>query len=333
MNEKIRFGIIGCSSIAKRSVIPALIESKNAKLEFVGSRTKDKAEKIANEFGCEKFGNYEQVLDSKDVDAVYISLPIALHEEWCIKSALAKKHILCEKSFSTSFQSTKNILDVCETNKVRIMEGIMVRFHPRTKKILEMVKEKTIGNIFSFSGNYGFPPVSFNDIRYNKSLGGGVLNETGCYPICICRSVFNEEPIGVFSNLYFDEELKIDIKGNVLLLFQNSKIGQISFSFDNFYQANYKIWGDKGILETSRAFSIPPNLDSTIIFENEENKKNITVNAANHFTLMIDEFSKEISSHNNKTEFEEELLKQAQIMEAVRISNKENRFVFINEVK
>lgn len=334
MSEKIRFGIIGCSSIAKRSVIPAFIEAENAELEFVGSRTKEKAEKIASEFRCKKFGSYEEVIDSKDVDAVYISLPIALHEEWCIKSALAKKHVLCEKSFSTSFKSTKDILDACETSNVRIMEGFMFRFHPRTQKILEMIREETIGDVFSFSGSYGFPPTSFEDIRYDKNLGGGVLNETGCYPICACRAVFNEEPIGVFSNLHFDEHPMVDIKGSALLLFEDSKIGQISFSFDSFYQANYKIWGTKGILETSRAFAIPPNLDSTIILENGENEKNIVVNAANHFTLMIDDFSKELLSHsNNKTKFEDELLRQARVMEAIRISNSKNRFVFINEVK
>ena len=49
---------------------------------------------------------------------------------------------------------------------------------------------------------------------------------------------------------------------------------------------------------------------------------------------MIDDFSKELSSHsNNKIKFEDELLRQARVMETVRISNTENRFVFINEVK
>jgi dTDP-3,4-didehydro-2,6-dideoxy-alpha-D-glucose 3-reductase len=334
MNNKIRFGIIGCSSIAERSVIPAILESNNAELEFVGSRSNEKAKKIADKFGCKKFGSYDKLLNDKNIDTVYISLPIGLHEEWCIKAANAKKHILCEKSFSTSFNSTKKILDLCKTNDVRVMEGFMVRFHPRTQKILEMIKNKTIGEIFSYSGNYGFLPVTFDNIRYNKTLGGGVLNETGCYPILMCRIIFDEEPIGVFSNINFDKKLQVDIKGQVLLQFQNSKIGQTSFSFDSFYQANSKIWGKKGILETSRAFSIPPTLNSTIILRNEEGEKEITVQFADHFRLMIEEFSKEIlSNSNNKIRFEDELLSQARVLEAIRISNNENRFVFISEVK
>jgi len=334
MKNKMRFGIIGCSSIAERSVIPAILKSNNAELEFIGSRSNDKAKKIADKFGCKKFGNYDDLLNDKNVEIVYISLPIGLHEEWCIKAANAKKHILCEKSFSISFDSTKKILNLCKTNDVRIMEGFMVRFHPRTKKILEMVKDNSIGEIFSYYGTYGFPPVTFDNIRYSKKLGGGVLNETGCYPILMCRIIFDEEPIGVFSNINYDKNLEVDIKGHVILQFKNSKIGQTSFSFDNFYQANSKIWGKKGILETTRAFSIPPNLNSTITLKNEKEEKEILIHPADHFMLMIDEFSKEIlSNNNNKNKFEGEILNQSRVLEAIRISNNENRFVFINEVK
>ena len=333
MNRKIKFGIIGCSNIADRAVIPAIIESKNAELVILGSRSIEKAKNFANKFDCTKFGTYEDVLNDIEVDVVYVSLPIALHQEWCKKAAIAKKHIICEKSFSDSLESTKKVLEICKDNNIRIMEGFMVRFHPRTQKILEVIKEKTIGKIFSFFGNYGFPPTSFEDIRYNKKLGGGVLNETGCYPVMMCRTIFNEEPIGLFSNLYFDEKLDVDIKGSVLMLFENSKIGQITFSFDSSYQANYRIWGDKGILETERAYSIPPTLESNITIQNTKNKKTIKIDAANQFKIMIEEFSKEIlEEYDNREKFENEILKQAQVMEAIRISNKENRFVFINEV-
>lgn len=333
MSKKIKFGIIGCSNIAERSVIPAIIESKNAEVVTIGSRSIEKAKNFASKFDCTKFGTYDDVINDVEVDAVYISLPIALHQEWCKKAAIVKKHIICEKSFSDSLESTMKVLDICKANNIRIMEGFMVRFHPRTKKILEIIKEKTIGNVFSFLGNYGFPHTSFEDIRYNRNLGGGVLNETGCYPVIMCRTIFDEEPVGVFSNLYFDKKLDVDTKGAIIMLFQNSKIGQMTFSFDSSYQANYRIWGDKGILETERAYSIPPTLESKITIQNTDNKEVISIDAANQFKLMIEEFSKEIlEEHNDRKKFEDEILKQAKVMEAIRISNKENRFVFINEV-
>ena len=51
--KSLKFGIIGCSRIAKRSVIPAIIKSNFAELEIIGSRSSDKAKEFAKEFNCE----------------------------------------------------------------------------------------------------------------------------------------------------------------------------------------------------------------------------------------------------------------------------------------
>ena len=149
--EKIRIGIIGCSSIAKSSTIPAILKSENTHLEHIGSRSKEKAKDYSNEFNCKKFGSYDDVINDKNVDAVYISTPIGTHEEWVIKSAVAGKHILCEKSSVISFLSAKKITKLCNENNVRLMEGFMFRFHPSHKKVREFISNKTLGQIFSFN--------------------------------------------------------------------------------------------------------------------------------------------------------------------------------------
>jgi len=110
MKRKIRFGIIGCSRIADSSTIPAILESQYAEIEFIGSRTTTKAKKFAKKFGCKKFGDYKDVLNDDRVDAVYISVPVGLHEKWSIHAAKAGKHILCEKSSTNSYESAKRMV-------------------------------------------------------------------------------------------------------------------------------------------------------------------------------------------------------------------------------
>ncbi|NDF36064.1 MAG: gfo/Idh/MocA family oxidoreductase, partial [Nitrosopumilaceae archaeon] len=114
MIKKLRFGVIGCSRIASSSTVPAILESQFASLEHVGSRDKNKAESFAKKFHCEKFGSYQDVLSDNSVDAVYISLPIGLHEEWVIKAAKAGKHILCEKSSTISYKSAQKMVQICQ---------------------------------------------------------------------------------------------------------------------------------------------------------------------------------------------------------------------------
>ena len=114
--EPLKFGIIGCSRIAKRSVIPAIIKSEFAELEIIGSRSTDKAKEFASEFNCKKFGTYENVISDDSVDAIYISTPIGTHEEWSIKASEAGKHVYVEKSSAANFDSAQKLADdVMET--------------------------------------------------------------------------------------------------------------------------------------------------------------------------------------------------------------------------
>ena len=79
--SKVNFGIIGCSSVASRRFIPALLQSQYANLEMIGSRDSQKAEAFADKFKCIKHGTYKDVITDPDIDVVYISTPITLRDE------------------------------------------------------------------------------------------------------------------------------------------------------------------------------------------------------------------------------------------------------------
>lgn len=332
MTKKIKFGIIGCSRISNLSTIPAILESPYAELEFIGSRSVSKAKKFAAKFGCKKYGKYDDVLKDNKVDAVYISLPVGLHEKWIIRSAKSGKHILCEKSSTDSYKSAKRIVLESKRNNVRLMEAFMFRFHPSIQKVSELIKNKKIGKIFSFQSRYGFPAISKNDIRYKKKLGGGILNDAGCYPICASRIIFKAEPEYVNCILINDNKNKIDKFASIFLTFKDGKVAQMNVGYGLFYQSIYEVWGSQGMLSLSRAYNIPTNMSASLKINSEKNIE-MNIKPVNHFKLMIDEFSKEIlGTHKSKLNFEEDLLKQARIMEAARRSSREKRIVKISEI-
>ena len=153
---RLKFGIIGCSRIAKRSVIPAILESEFAELEIIGSRDTKKAKEFSNEFNCQKFGNYDDIISNNEIDAVYISTPIGKHEEWVNKATSAGKHVYCEKSSTYSLESAQKMVKGAKQNNVRLMEGFMFRFHPQHKKVLELINGKKIGDVISFNSIFGF---------------------------------------------------------------------------------------------------------------------------------------------------------------------------------
>ena len=338
--DSIKIGIIGCSRIAKRSVIPAIMKSEFAEIEMIGSRTERKAKEFSKEFDCKKYGMYEDVIKDKSVDAVYISTPIGTHEEWAIKAATEGKHVYCEKSSTTSFESAKKILNTAKQNNVRIMEGFMFKFHTQHQKVRELINKNKIGEMIYFNGIFGFPKFPVDDIRYNKNLGGGFLNDAGCYPICASRMIFQEEPISVSANLTIDPKTGVDVKGTSFLTFKNEKTASITYGNGMYYQSKYNIWGTDGIIDLERAYSVPSDFETNLKIQYSKSndwksKKNeiFKINPIDHFLEMINNFCLEISNQKKSLfNFEKDFEYQAKVMEAHRISSNKKKMVFLDEI-
>jgi len=336
--EPLKFGIIGCSRIAKRSVIPAIIKSEFAELEVIGSRSIDKAEEFAKEFNCKKFGSYEDVISDDSVDVIYISTPIGTHAELSNKATEAGKHVYVEKSSANYLEDAKKMVESAKQNNVRLMEGFMFRFHSQHQKVQELIGDNRIGKMVSFNGNFGFPPFPKDDIRYKKEIGGGFLNDSGCYPICASRLCFNEEPVSVSCQMkYLDG---VDIKGTSFLTYGKDKLASITYGNGNYYQAKYEVWGTDGVISLDRAYSVPSDFSTKVNLQyNTENnwasRKNqvFEIEPMDHFLEIIDAFCLEITRERKAPfNFEHELVNQAKVMQAHRISHKKEKLVYLEEI-
>jgi dTDP-3,4-didehydro-2,6-dideoxy-alpha-D-glucose 3-reductase len=326
-----KIGIIGCSRVAKNKFIPAVNSLDSISIDSVGSRSISKAEEWAKEIDCDNYGNYEDVISS-DIDCVYISLPDGLHEEWSIKAAKAGLHVLCEKTSTTSYESAKKIVDVCRSNNIRILECFSFRFHPQHNTVIELIKKNKIGDIKNFTGNFGYPKPNNENIRLRKELGGGILNDACCYPICASRMIFQEEPIGVMSNLTIDPILGVDVSSSVFLHY-NKKNAIAESGFDRNFKSNYEIWGSKGNIILNRAYAVPSNFETKIKLEKDDENEIIKNIPVDQTAIMIKTFYEEIMKINKSDfNFEVELLSQAKVMEAVRISNEKNEFIKLEEI-
>ncbi len=190
----IRVGILGTARIAR-----ALFEHplKGANIVAVASRDVAKAAAFAAEYGIPKsFGSYEELLKSRDVDAVYIPLPQHLHCEYVVRAANAQKHVLVEKPAALSVHELHRMLEACEMNHVVYMEAFMYRFmriHNRTKEILS---NGTIGRLRYIDYNFCFNAYArgFSGFRLDRNLGGGVLYDLGVYGVDFLRFMTDGEP-------------------------------------------------------------------------------------------------------------------------------------------
>jgi dTDP-3,4-didehydro-2,6-dideoxy-alpha-D-glucose 3-reductase len=327
----LKIGLIGCSRVAKNKIIPAINSLDFISIDAVGSRTNSKAKQYAKKIGCQTYGNYDDVF-SADIDCVYISLPDGLHEKWAIKAAEAGLHILCEKSSTTSYESAKKMVNACKLSNTRILECFSFRFHPQHTRVLELIKKNSLGDIHNFIGNFGYPKPENNNIRLKKELGGGILNDACCYPICASRIIFNEEPIGVMSNLIIDPVLDVDISASVFLMY-DKKNAYAESGFDRNFKSNYEIWGSKGNIKLNRAYAVPKNFETELHITKNDSIEIMKLEPVDQTAIMFKTFYEEISKiKKSNFDFEADLLKQAKILEAARLSNKKKKFIYLEEI-
>src|SRR5438552_868601 len=147
MADKLNWGILGTGNIAK-AFAKGIAASRSGALVAVGSRSQASADNFGVEFNVpRRHASYDALLADKNVHAVYIATPHPLHAEWSIKAAEAGKHILCEKPMSINHAEAMVVLEAAHRNDVFFMEAYMYRCHPQTQKLVELVREKIIGEV------------------------------------------------------------------------------------------------------------------------------------------------------------------------------------------
>lgn len=190
MAKKLNWGIITTGWIAGKFATD-LRQSQTGRLVAVGGRQLADAQKFAADHGAANaYAGYQGVLADPAVEAVYIGTPHPGHAEWAIKAAQAGKHILCEKPLTMNLADTECVIAAAKQHNVLLMEAYMYRFHPQTRKVVELVRNGAIGDLrlirASFNILMGFNPAHR---MFNKALGGSTILDLGCYPITYSRHI------------------------------------------------------------------------------------------------------------------------------------------------
>lgn len=283
----VKVGIIGCSSVAKRRFIPALLESKKAKLQMIGSRDLSKAKIFSKLFNVNSFGSYEEVISSKTIDFVYISTPPSSHEYWLERAIKAKKHVLCEKPVLLS-GANKFILDLAKSNGVQFFENYAYIAHPQHAKVKYFIEQNIIGPIMDVSVSYTYPFPLKNDIRFNSKIGGGVINDSLGYPVTLARYLFGNLFEIISSDITYSEELGIDLMCKFEFLINQSIRYRAHVAMGTDYFSGYKIQGQKGSIEVFRAFSVNKDHQAEIKLKTLSTETLIKIEPVNQFQLYLD---------------------------------------------
>ena len=315
---RLKVGILGCASIAKRSLAPAFAAHTRFELHAIGSRSLDNAKEFASSYSGVKACAYDEIINDPEIDLVYCPLPTGLHYEWVLKCLENRKHVLCEKSLACSYAEVQRLVDAARRNKCFLMESFQFRFHPQNVYVKKLLSEKAIGEIRNIYVKFGFPPFPDGDknIRYSRALGGGALLDAGAYTIKTATYLLDDEVRVEKAYCSKIAEGHVDLDGTLWLQGANGVVVNAAYGFHNFYQCGYEIWGETGRIALTRAFTARPDFAAEVLIETQQGAERHMFQA-DHFSLMLDYIAEKVANREFESEYAE-CLAQSKILEEAK---------------
>ena len=291
----LRWGILGTSRIARTQVIPAM-QSGDHRVVAIASRDANRAAEAARAHGIPRwYGDYGEMLEDGEIDAVYNPLPNHCHLWWTLSALAAGKHVLCEKPIALNAIEAQHLLTAQHASGKVVAEAFMVRAHPQWLRARELVREGRIGALGLVTGHFSYGKRDPDDVRSKVEYGGGVLLDIGCYPIMLSRWLFGEEPTDVVALIDRDPATGVDRLTSGLLRFPSGQAAFTSAGELALYQAMH-LYGSAGHLSVEIPFNPPPDAVSRIILDDGRDLSGggrtvIEFGPVNQYLLQADRFA------------------------------------------
>lgn len=201
--KKMGIALVGLGNYSTNQLAPALQETENCYLAGIVTGTPSKAEEWKSKYNIPdkniyNYENFDQIKDNPDIDIIYIVLPNALHAEYTIRAANAKKDVICEKPMATSVEDCQRMIEACKENNVKLSIGYRLHFEPHNQRVMELGQKQVFGQVKNIKTENGFVANNPNMWRLDKELaGGGPLMDMGIYCVQGACYTMGQTPVAV----------------------------------------------------------------------------------------------------------------------------------------
>ncbi|MHA7862179.1 Gfo/Idh/MocA family protein [Tessaracoccus sp. Y36] len=254
--DTVRWGIVGTGAIA-HGVAGDFQFVPGAALTAVASRTTAKAQAFAAKHGIPKaFGSYAEMLQSEDVDVVYIATPHPQHRDVALMAIANGKAVLVEKAFTATLSGARDIVRAARQQGVFAMEAMWTRFLPVVEAAREVVAWGRIGDVVSVQGDlYAYREFQPDHRLFAKELGGGAILDLGVYVVNFAQAFLGDvKSVDCMTRLY---PTGVERAASISLAHTGGGLSSLAVGFDGHGPARMVIIGTKGWIEVEPRFHHP----------------------------------------------------------------------------
>ncbi|MFT4113326.1 Gfo/Idh/MocA family oxidoreductase [Silvibacterium sp.] len=326
---RVGYAVVGLGRLAIDQILPAFGRSRYSKPVALVSGDRDKARKIAAQYGIasnsiySSYENYEGLAANEQVQAIYVVLPNGMHEEYVTRGAKIGKHMLCEKPMATSSAEAKRMIDASEAAKVKLMIAYRQQYEPNNRMLARMVASGKMGKLRGFLATNSQQQGDPIQWRLKKAMaGGGCLPDVGLYCLNAARFLSGQEPERISAQLWQPKDdprfREVEASISFSLYFKSGFVATCTASYDVHKSQMFRLEGTDAWADMSPAFAYHGNKLSWSLLDGKEEMKFVPqVEEKDQFALEVDHFSDCILQEKIPHTPGEEGLQDHRIMEAI----------------
>ncbi len=336
--QRVGFAVVGLGHLAINQILPAIGTSKYCKLTALVSGDREKARKLAAQYGVPDSGlydytTYDKLADNPDVQVIYIVLPNSMHAEYVVRGAKARKHILCEKPMATSARDCERMIEACRQANVKLMIAYRQQYEPMNREIVKMRKAGKLGTLKSYIATNGQNQGDPNQWRQNLKLaGGGCLPDVGVYCLNAARFLSGEEPVEVWGTVYQPKDdprfREVEETCTFGMRFPSGLVAVSSCGYGSHRSQMLRLEGDKAWAELSPAFGYSGlKLRTSTTAEGKNLTIEPQVESKDQFALEMDHMAQCVQGNKQPHTPGEEGLQDQRITDAIYESARTGKVV------
>ena len=231
-----------------------------AELVGVASRTRSTAQQFAAQHDVRlAFGSYREMLESPDIDVVYIATPHPQHRDVALAAIANGKAVLVEKAFTATLAGAQQVVDAARAKGVFAMEAMWTRFQPVVAAAREVVAWGRIGEVVAVQGDlYAARDYEPGHRLFERDLGGGAILDLGVYVVNFAQAFLGDvRSVDCLTRLY---PTGIEKAASINLGHTGGGMSSLACGFDGPGPGRMTIVGTKGWIEVEPRFHHPTTI-------------------------------------------------------------------------
>ncbi len=339
-DRRVGFAVVGLGHLSLNQILPVFGASKYCKVTALVSGDREKARRIAAQYGVPESGlydynTYDKLASNPTVQVIYIVLPNSMHAEYVERGAKASKHILCEKPMATSVRDCERMIAFCQQASVKLMIAYRQQYEPMNREIAKMVRSGKLGTLKSYIATNAQDQGDPSQWRQKIALaGGGCLPDVGIYCLNAARFLTGEEPSEVWGATIqpkddprFTEVEETCIFG---MRFPSGLVAACSTGYGAHRSQMLRLEGERGWAELSPAFGYKGiKLRTSTTMDGHDVTMEPTIESKDQFATEMDHMALCVQANRQPHTPGEEGLQDQRITDAIYESARSGKVIKI----